>query len=73
MEEVRAAVVMPNQVTSAYADRALPSGLRPEPLASPYVVAYMKEKMPARSKPQHSVLESGDRTPATRRPCCPVS
>jgi protein-L-isoaspartate(D-aspartate) O-methyltransferase len=57
MDEVpREQFVMPNQVTSAYADRAMPIACG-QTISQPYVVAYMTEQLHA--EPQHSLLEIG--------------
>jgi protein-L-isoaspartate(D-aspartate) O-methyltransferase len=57
MDEVpREQFVMPNQVKSAYADRALPIACG-QTLSQPYIVAYMTEEL--RPEPSHHVLEIG--------------
>jgi protein-L-isoaspartate(D-aspartate) O-methyltransferase len=57
MDEVpREQFVMPSQVQSAYADRAMPIACG-QTISQPYVVAYMTEQL--RPEPQHSVLEIG--------------
>ncbi len=57
MDEVpREQFVMPNQATSAYADRAMPIACG-QTISQPYVVAYMTEQL--RPGPQASVLEVG--------------
>jgi protein-L-isoaspartate(D-aspartate) O-methyltransferase len=47
---------MPNQVKSAYSDRAMPIACG-QSISQPYVVAYMTEQL--RVGPQHYVLEVG--------------
>ena len=57
MDEVpREQFVMPNQVKSAYSDRAMPIACG-QSISQPYVVAYMTEQL--RVGPQHYVLEVG--------------
>jgi protein-L-isoaspartate(D-aspartate) O-methyltransferase len=57
MDEVpREQFVMPNQASSAYADRAMPIACG-QTISQPYVVAYMTEQL--RPEPQHCVLEIG--------------
>jgi protein-L-isoaspartate(D-aspartate) O-methyltransferase len=57
MDEVpREQFVMPSQVSSAYADRAMPIACG-QTISQPYVVAYMTEQL--RPEPQANVLEVG--------------
>jgi protein-L-isoaspartate(D-aspartate) O-methyltransferase len=57
MDEVpREQFVMPNQVKSAYSDRAMPIACG-QTISQPYIVAYMTEQL--RPEPQHHVLEVG--------------
>jgi protein-L-isoaspartate(D-aspartate) O-methyltransferase len=57
MDEVpREQFVMPNQVKSAYSDRAMPIACG-QSISQPYVVAYMTEQL--KVGPQHHVLEVG--------------
>jgi protein-L-isoaspartate(D-aspartate) O-methyltransferase len=57
MDEVpREQFVMPNQVKSAYADRAMPIACG-QTISQPYIVAYMTEEL--RPEPAHDVLEIG--------------
>src|SRR5215468_2715619 len=57
MDEVpREQFVMPNQVKSAYSDRAMPIACG-QSISQPYIVAYMTEQLEV--EPQHHVLEVG--------------
>jgi protein-L-isoaspartate(D-aspartate) O-methyltransferase len=57
MDEVpREQFVMPNQVKSAYADRAMPIACG-QTISQPFIVAYMTEEL--RPEPSHHVLEIG--------------
>ena len=57
MDEVpREQFVMPNQVKSAYSDRAMPIACG-QSISQPYVVAYMTEQLDV--EPQHHILEIG--------------
>jgi protein-L-isoaspartate(D-aspartate) O-methyltransferase len=57
MDEVpREQFVAPNQVKSAYSDRAMPIPCG-QSISQPYIVAYMTEQLDA--EPQHRVLEIG--------------
>jgi protein-L-isoaspartate(D-aspartate) O-methyltransferase len=57
MDEVpREQFVAPNQVKSAYSDRAMPIACG-QSISQPYIVAYMTEQLDA--EPQHRVLEIG--------------
>jgi protein-L-isoaspartate(D-aspartate) O-methyltransferase len=57
MDEVpREQFVMPNQVKSAYSDRAMPIACG-QSISQPYVVAYMTEQLNV--EPQHHILEIG--------------
>jgi len=57
MDEVpREQFVMPNQVRSAYSDRAMPIACG-QTISQPYIVAYMTEEL--RPEPSHHVLEIG--------------
>ncbi len=57
MDEVpREQFVMPNQVKSAYSDRAMPIACG-QSISQPYIVAYMTEQLMV--EPQHHVLEVG--------------